>query len=195
MPFPSFKSTLVFVAGFASCLLCLAVLVFGAYYFWLNPMAANEPKKLAQSLAPPRFPSPHPADFHFTMVDTNNKPVDFQGYRGRVIVLNFWATWCLPCQAELPDLGKLARHYAGQNDVAILCVSEELPAVILKNSPALASQAPLYSLNGRQTPQIYQSGAIPATYVIDKKGIVVFEDIGSANWSDASVIQFIDSLR
>lgn len=195
MPFPSSKSTLIFAAGFASCLLCLAALVFGIYSFWLKPMVANAPKELAQSLTPPPFPAPHPADFNFSIVGTNHEPVDFQSYRGRVIVLNFWATWCPPCQAELPGLGRLASHYAAQSDVAVVCASEETPAVISKSSSAMASGAPLFSLNGKTTPSIYQSDSIPATYVIDKKGMVVFQHIGSADWADASVIKFIDSLR
>jgi len=195
MPLPSSKSTLIFAAGFASCLLGLALVVFGAYYFWLQPMIANRPKILAQSLTPPPFPSSHPADFNFAMVDTNGKRVDFQSYRGRVIVLNFWATWCPPCQAELPALGRLAEHYAGQNDVAVVCVSEEVPEVVSKNPSAMKSRAPLFSLNGITTPVIYHSDGIPATYVIDKKGMVVFQHIGSADWADASVIRFLDALR
>jgi hypothetical protein len=70
-----------------------------------------------------------------------------------------------------------------------------MPAVIFKNSSALASGAPLFSLNGKTTPPIYQTGSIPATYIIDKKGMVVFQHIGSADWADASVIKFVDSLR
>jgi thiol-disulfide isomerase/thioredoxin len=196
MPLPSFKSTLFFAAGFVSCLLCLAGLVFGSYCFRLWPAVSYDQTALGQRLAPPTFTLPHPAEFHFTIFDArNNKPVDFQNYQGRVIVLNFWATWCLPCQSELPCLGKLAGHYGGQNDVAVVCVSAELPAVISKSSAALESHAPLYSLNGQPPPKVYQSDTMPATYLIDKKGRIVFQQVGPADWSDASVIKFIDSLR
>lgn len=190
MRFPSLKSALVFAAGFVSCLLCLALLAAGGYCLWLKPMADGVQQRAA--LAPPSLPSP--ADFNFTVFDANHRRIDFQRYRGRVVVLNFWATWCPPCQAELPGLGSLASHYAGQKDVAVLCVSEEPAAVVFNNRSALDSHAPLYSLDGRQTPPLYKSDTIPATFIIDKKGMIVFQHVGSANWSDASVIRYLDSL-
>lgn len=195
MRVPSFKSTLIFAVGFTSCLLGLAVLALGGYYFWIKPLAANQANGLAQRLEPPPLPAPHPADFNFEIFDTNNQRIDFRDYRGRVVVLNFWATWCPPCQAELPSLGKLAAHYAGQKSVAVVCVSEESPAVIARNPGAVKSQAPVYSLNGQPTPQAYHTDAIPATFLIDEKGMIVFRHIGSADWADPSVFQFIDTLR
>jgi thiol-disulfide isomerase/thioredoxin len=195
MRLPSLRATLIFAGGFASCLLFLTAVGFGGYYFWLKPMISQEQTVLSEILEPPSFPNPHPAAFNFWIVDSNNKRTDFQKYHGRVIILNFWATWCSPCQAELPSLGKLAGHYAEQDDVAVICISEELPTTILSNRKAIESHAPLYSLNGQQTPQTYKTEAIPATFVIDTNGIIVFEHDGAADWSDPSVIKFIDSLR
>jgi thiol-disulfide isomerase/thioredoxin len=194
MPFPSYKSTLVFVAGFASCLLCLAVLTFGGYYFCLEPAATGQ-NVPAQSLLPPAFPSSQPAEFNFRIIGTNNMPVDFRDYRGRVIILNFWATWCPPCQLELPRLGQLAGHYAALNDVAVVCVSGESPAMVFKNPPAAKSGAPLFAIAAGAIPRIYQSDILPATFIIDKKGMIVFQCTGPADWSAASVIKFVDSLR
>ncbi len=195
MRLPAFKSWLIFAAGFVSALLALLLLAQGAYWFYVKPMLANAAGKLAPSLDPPPFFSPQPADFSFRLVGTNGVTVDFSGYQGRVVILNFWATWCPPCRAELPSLGKLAAHYAGTNDVAVVCASEEPLPVIVKNSAVRSSQAPLYSLMSGHTPAAYHSDAIPATYVIDKKGRIVFAHVGAADWAADSVYQFIDSLR
>jgi len=195
MCLPSRKSVLVFIAGFSSCLLCLGALVCGAYSFWFKPMVSTTENELAQILDPPPFPAPRQAIFNFSFMDTKNKRINFQSYRGRVVILNFWATWCPPCMAELPTLGKLANCYAGQSDVSIVCVSDESLRTISSNHKVAESRAPVYSLNGQQIPQAYATEAIPATFVIDTNGMIVFEHVGSANWADPSVVKFIDSLR
>jgi thiol-disulfide isomerase/thioredoxin len=191
MRFPSLKAWLIFVAGFASCLAGLIALIFAAYLFWLKPMQSQA---LSQ-LSAPDFFVPQTAAFDVSAVGKNATPMNLRDYRGRVVVLNIWATWCPPCMAELPGLGKLAAHYATAKDVAVICLSQEPADTVFKSSGALASGAPIYSLNGHSLPNIYNTEAIPATFVIDTHGMIVFKHIGSADWSDASVTGFIDSLR
>lgn len=143
----------------------------------------------------PEFFTPHPAGFDITAVGRGYKPFNFQDYRGRVVVLNVWATWCPPCMAELPSLGKLAAHYSADKDVAVVCLSQESAFTVFRSKAAQASQAPIYSLSGHHLPDVYQTDSIPATFVIDKKGMIVAKHIGGADWSDPSVIALIDSLR
>jgi len=159
----------------------------------------NIPSNTAQTesaLSPPElFTPPHPTGFDITAVGRGSTPFNFQDYRGRIIVLNIWATWCTPCMAELPSLGKLAAHYSTDKDVAVICLSREPADTIFKNKGARDSQAPIYSLSAHQLPDVYQTDAIPATFVIDRKGMIVAKHIGAADWSAPSVIAFIDSLR
>ncbi|MGA2802654.1 MAG: TlpA disulfide reductase family protein [Verrucomicrobiota bacterium] len=193
MRIPSLKSWLIFAAGFASCFTCIVALIFSAYYFWLKPM---ETKMLKQvHLSPPEFSTPQPAGFEFTAVGKNGTSLNFKDYRGRVVILNVWATWCMPCMAELPSLGKLAAHYSADKDVAVICLSQESANTIFKNRGALDSEAPIFSLSGYQLPGVYKTDGIPATFVIDTHGMIVFKHVGSADWSHPSVIKFIDSLR
>ena len=193
MRIPSLKAFLIFAAGFVSCLACIVALIFSAYYFWLKPMETKMLKNI--SLSPPAFFTPHPAGFDFTAVGTSAKQLDFKEYRGRVVVLNVWATWCTPCMMELPGLGKLAAHYSANKDVAVVCLSQEPMNTVFKNTRAIRSGAPLYCLSGQSLPGVYKTDGIPATFVINKNGMIVFEHIGSADWSHPSVIKFIDSLR
>ena len=101
----------------------------------------------------------------------------------------------MPCMAELPSLGKLAAHYSTDKDVAVVCLSQEPMNTVFKNTRAISSGAPLYCLSGQSLPGVYKTDGIPATFVIDKNGMIVFEHVGSADWSHSSVIKFIDSLR
>jgi thiol-disulfide isomerase/thioredoxin len=192
MRIPSLKSWLIFAAGFVSCVICLIALIFSSYYFWLKPMQTKMLK--GTRLSPPEFFTPHPANFDLSAVGVDGKHFDLREYRGRVVVLNIWATWCMPCMGELPSLGKLAAHYSADKDVAVVCVSQEPAATIFKNTVATSLGAPLYSLSG-QLPGVYKTDAIPATFIINKDGMIVVEHIGSADWSAPSVVSFIDSLR
>lgn len=191
MRIPSLKSFLIFVAGFVSCLVCLVVFIFSAYHLWIKPMQTKMIKRMNST--PPRFFAPHPAEFNFTAVGKGVEPLDFKAYRGRIIVLNIWATWCQP--GELSSFAKLAAHYSDDGDVAVVCVSQEPTNMVFKNTGAMSSGAPLYCVSGQRLPAVYKSGGIPATFVIDKNGMIVCEQTGYSDWSHPSVIKFIDSLR
>jgi thiol-disulfide isomerase/thioredoxin len=161
---------------------------------WLD--APSNAAQLESALSPSDFLiPPRPAGFGITAVGRGSTSFNFQDYRGRVVVLNIWATWCSPCMAELPSLGKLAAHYSANKDVAVICLSQESADTIFKNRGAQDSQAPIYSLSDHQLPDVYKTDAIPATFVIDRKGMIVAKHIGAADWSAPSVIAFIDSLR
>src|SRR5262245_33717241 len=191
MRFPSYKSWLVFAAGFATCLVCLIAFLLSAYFFWLKPMQ----RELGAHLPAPEFFSPKPASFDLAAVGKQNTRLKLEDYRGRIIVLNVWATWCSPCMMELPGLGKLAAHYAGSPDVLIVCVSQEPPDKIFKSEAALDSGAPLFSLNGADLPKVFDTDSIPATFVIDQQGMIVFKHVGAADWFAPSVTNFIESLK
>jgi thiol-disulfide isomerase/thioredoxin len=191
MRIPSLKSFLIFAAGFVSCVACIVIFIFSLYHFWVKPMQARAYKYMNST--PPRFFSPHPAEFNFTAVGKGVEPLDFKAYHGRVIVLNVWATWCQP--GELSSFARLAAHYSDDEDVAVVCLSQQPTNTVFKNKEVMSSGAPLYCLSGQRLPAVYQTNGIPATFVIDKNGTIVFEQTGYSDWSHPSVIKFIDSLR
>jgi thiol-disulfide isomerase/thioredoxin len=191
MRIPSLKSFLIFAAGFVSCVAGIVIFTFSAYHLWIKPMQTKMLKRMNST--PPRFFAPHPAEFNFTAVGKGVDPLDFKAYRGRVVVLNVWATWCQP--GELSSFGRLAAHYSDDEDVAVVCVSQDPTNIVFKNTEAMSSGAPLYCLSGQRLPAVYKANGIPSTFVIDRSGMIVFEQTGYADWSHPSVIKFIDSLR
>lgn len=177
--------------GLTTCLIGVIALGFSACSYWQNNQSQSSSGKpeLASSGS-----SPHAADFDLTAVGAGGKKLNLQDDRGKVIVLNVWATWCGPCMQELPGLGKLAAHYSADRDVAIVCISNESSDTVFKSSAASVG-APIYSLDGHDLPDVYKTDAIPATFIINKSGQIVSQEIGSSDWADPSVIKYIDSLR
>jgi peroxiredoxin len=207
MHIPSRRALLIFSAGFGACLLCVVacfgVLVLSAIHSKHKWEQANEHiNTMHLNFDPPDIFIPRPADFDFAAVDASGKRLDFKDVRGRVVVLNVWETWCVPCLAELPTFSKLAARYSADKDVAVVCLSQEPAERVFKNEKAKSSGAPLYSSNERRLPNAYRTkklpapiGIIPTTFIIDRNGTIVFRGVGAADWSAPSVIEIIDSLK
>ena len=110
-------------------------------------------------------------NFSFRLVDTE-EPQDLADYEGRVVLLNFWATWCAPCLAELPDLSELQETYGDQGFV-VLTISDEPRDVLL----AFQEERPFSTVSGfipsrDVLPQPFRrvSAVRPASFVIDREG-------------------------
>jgi thiol-disulfide isomerase/thioredoxin len=76
-------------------------------------------------------PKAKPAKLNFTLKDVNGRPVKLADFKGKILVLNFWATWCIPCRAEIPALVELQAKYGG-NGLQVIGVSIDDPAEKMK---------------------------------------------------------------
>ncbi len=110
---------------------------------------------------------------------------------GKVVLLNFWATWCPPCIAEMPSLQKLYDSYGDRIDFYF--VSPEEPLVVQKFLQKKGYTLPVY-IEVQTPPEVLQTQTIPATYLISEKGEIVIEKIGAANWNSEKVHAIIDDL-
>ncbi len=114
--------------------------------------------------------------------------------QGKVLVINFWATWCPPCIAEMPSLNKMYQHYKNNSNVAVLTVdadsdfSKSIP-FMQKNGYSL----PVYVLAGK-LPAGLISNSIPTTVIIAKSGRVVARHEGAADYSSEDFYNYIDAL-
>ncbi|HEU5231470.1 MAG TPA: TlpA disulfide reductase family protein [Terriglobales bacterium] len=122
-----------------------------------------------------------------TLRDLGGNKVRLADYQGRIVVLNFWATWCAPCKEELPRLGKIASHYADRNVAFILASIDEQ-----KKEPAVREYV---SEHGIKLPvftgasvdlleQLAGVNIVPATLVIDEKGEIIRAINGEAREED-----------
>ena len=123
----------------------------------------------AQSIPGPAIGAPAPA---FTVEGLSGKPVSLASFRGRVLVLNFWATWCPPCRLETPDMIRSYRALHGPS-VAFLGIDSTESAPIVRAFVA-AKGLPYPVALDRQKSAVtaYDVRGIPTTYVIDEKGVI-----------------------
>ena len=127
--------------------------------------------------------------YQWQLVDATSKIVSLEEYKGKIIFINFWATWCPPCIAEMPSIQKLYTDY--QDKVVFLFVTtdsfERANAFLDKENLIL----PIYQ-SVTNPPLEMESSTIPATYLIDKQGNVILAKIGTANWNSDSFREQLD---
>ncbi|MFN3229547.1 MAG: redoxin domain-containing protein [Asticcacaulis sp.] len=129
--------------------------------------------------------------------DRDGKPSGLEAFKGKVVVLNLWATWCAPCKVEMPTLAALASHYADDVDVAVVPVSLDTNEMIpdARSFIDVHDPLPLYHDPAFSLPSQFDFKGMPATVIIDKQGRVVAELSGETDWNAAEVHALIDHLR
>ena len=118
----------------------------------------------------------------FRLADPDGQRLSLRDQRGRVVFLNFWATWCAPCRAEMPEMERLHQEFKG-NGFAVLAIDlRESPAQVRKFGQELKLTFPLLIDEDAKVIQAYAVRALPVTYLIDRKGIMVGRAIGPREW-------------
>ena len=125
----------------------------------------------------------------------NGQQISLQKLKGKVVFVNFWATWCAPCLAELPSINSLYRKL--KNDTNIVFLAVDVDNDLSKSSRFLLDKGytlPDFGGDDAHVPRFYYSEGIPSTYVINKKGEIVFRHFNRANYDGDKFEQFILEL-
>lgn len=133
------------------------------------------------------------ADYSMQLMTLDGTPVSFSDFKGKTIFLNFWATWCPPCIAEMPNIQNLYDDIGGEDDIVFVLVS-------LDNDPQKAKDFvgrkeftfPVYSAITK--PRIYDTSIVPTTYVISPKGEIMLKHQGMAKYDTESFKNFLKSV-
>ena len=147
--------------------------------------------KLRPQLNPVEIGSSAPA-FHATNLRTT-RPASLDDYRGKVVLVNIWATWCPPCRAEMPSMEKLHKKLDG-TDFRIAAVSvdgdpfhpeeSQPPAGIMAFANGLGLTFDILHDPSGAIRRSYDIFGVPESYLIDRNGLIVKRVIGAANWED-----------
>lgn len=133
-------------------------------------------------------------NYNWQLINDRGEQFDFNDAKNKVVVVNFWATWCPPCIAEMPSLNKLYEAY--HDKIILLYISDEANETLLKFKQKNDYNFPVYHVVS-ELPTEFDVTSIPRTFVIDKKGRIVVDKTGAANWfSDnfrAELKQLIDA--
>jgi peroxiredoxin len=142
----------------------LAVLT--AYYLWGRTSEPSQPV-LSSSLPPSSTNSAPP----FTLSDISNRSVSLSDFKGKVVILDFWATWCPPCKREIPDFVLLQSQY-GSAGLQVIGIGLDEPSKLQAFAQQNAMNYPI--LVGTEEVVARYGGieGIPTTFVIDQSGVI-----------------------
>jgi cytochrome c biogenesis protein CcmG/thiol:disulfide interchange protein DsbE len=127
-------------------------------------------------------------------LDLSGKPAHLTDYRGKVVVLNFWATWCPPCVEEAPSLNRLQERIASRGGVILGVSIDEDSDPYVKFLKDFAVPFPTGREPTRKLMHDYGTEMIPETYVIDRRGKLARKFIGPQQWDSAEILAYFDAL-
>ena len=166
-----------------------AVLVVGVTWIWAGRVPTQEVAASGNGL-PPAPAVGHPApDFKLTTV--TGETVALSALRGKSVVLNFWATWCPPCRAELPELQAASQRYAGQLDIIGVNQAEPVADVTaFAQQFGLTFPIPLDA--NADVSRRYAVRSLPTTFFIDRNGVI--RQIQSGPLTEATLAQALKKI-
>jgi len=131
----------------------------------------------------------------FKLKTLDGKTMSLADHKGKVIFLNFWATWCKPCLLEMPAMEKLYQTMKGKDFIILAISSDEDLNKIRETLNRLKPRATFpILLKDNDVQTNYRVGAIPVTYLIGKDGKIIGKVIREHNWSSPEAIQLFNFL-
>jgi thiol-disulfide isomerase/thioredoxin len=135
------------------------------------------------------------AAYDFTLNQLDGETLNFEDLKGKVVFINFWATWCAPCVAEMPSINSLYEIYKDNPDIVFVMINvENKDEKVRKFIKKKKFSFPIYLPNASQIPRVYESKGIPTTFVLDKDGYIAYKKVGMANYDANSFVKFIARL-
>jgi peroxiredoxin len=171
---------------------CHVTIIVAALGWLLGGNVADAREHLLEAMGMAKVPPKAAPDF--TLLNIDGQQVSLQQYRGKVVFLNFWATWCIPCREEMAALERLHQTYQAQ-DLAIISIdlkegADQVKAFFQKHSLSFPS---LLDPNGTVF-RDYLVAGMPTTYLIDRDGTLLARGVGGRDWTRAEALQLIQEL-
>ena len=185
-------------AKFIPILLALVAGAAGIYWFQGDLSKVSDAPIAQKTSAMAAFiKHPQPKDIApFTFADSTGAVKDLSNWKGRVVLLNLWATWCAPCRKEMPELARLQK-LMGSADFEVVALSEDLKGVeasaaFLKESGA--DNLALYVDPKATALAALQSVGLPTTVLIDRNGKEVGRLLGPADWASEDAQKLVKAV-
>jgi DsbE subfamily thiol:disulfide oxidoreductase len=136
----------------------------------------------------------HPAAPDFTLAGPDGKKLSLKDYRGKLVFLNFWATWCTFCREEMPAMEKLYREFKSSGFVIVAVNVKDKRQDALAFVKELKLSYPIMLDPDGEIGLLYGAWGMPATYLIDAKGVVLARLWGPADWYSPAARGLIKAL-
>jgi len=155
--------------------------------------AALELPELGYRMSELSHPIPAPA---FVLEDIDEVSVDFTNYKGKVVLINFWATWCPPCRREMPSMERLQQKFI-KKEFAILAINQMEDSETVFTFTGQLSENPTFPIlfdRKSETSKKYDVKGLPTTYLIDKSGYIRYRAIGGREFDHPEIEKIILKL-
>jgi len=130
----------------------------------------------------------------FELISIDSKPVSLEGFKGRPVIVHFWASWCGACRAEFPSLAQLQPEFAKEGLVVLAISEDEQPRDAAGfAAPFKSGLTVLFDPEG-EVADSYQSFAVPETFFIDKDGKIAWRRAGPIDWGSPDVSARVKGL-
>ncbi len=129
--------------------------------------------------------------WQWKLVSMDGKLMQLADTQGKPIVVNFWATWCPPCVAELPEFQELYDHY--HDRVSFLFITDEDPVTVRGFLSTKGYSLPIH-FSQSSIPEIFRTNSLPTTYVLDPNGHLVIQKTGAAKWNSNAMHKLLDQM-
>lgn len=153
----------------------------------MNPKTEARANKVSDS-------SGEIADFNFELINSAGETVNLEQFKGKVIFMNLWATWCPPCIAEMPTIQKLYHDVKNENVEFIMLSLDENFETAKSFRINKGYDFEIYRV-AKGLPQMYHSSSIPTTFVIDAEGKLAMTHKGMADYSTKKFKSFLLDLQ
>jgi peroxiredoxin len=172
------------------CSLCVILVLLGSFSFTAEGGEDDLFSKIRINPIKGNKKSPD-----FSLTDLNGKGVEIKQFKGKVIFLNFWATWCGPCKEEMPGLEVLHQQFREKNFV-LLTISVDYEGIkpVQEFINKHRYTFPVLLDPKGETLDLFEVKGIPTTFLIDKKGKMVGKAIGPRDWKSAEIVSLISLL-
>lgn len=131
------------------------------------------------------------SNYNWALTELGEESFDFKNFEGKVVIVNFWATWCPPCVAEMPSLQELYNDYG--EEVAFVLIAHDEPEKVKKFLIEKEYSFPVY-FERNSIPVELTTENIPTTFIIDGKGRIVVKKTGAANWNSKTTRELLENL-
>jgi thiol-disulfide isomerase/thioredoxin len=162
------------------CGLFVALLVMGMS----ARVGAQQGKWVAENTAPPAL----------ALKDMNGRELNLSAFKGKVVVLNFWATWCGPCVAEMPSLQTLSRRYADKSLVVLGVNYHESTEKVKSFQRRYNIDFPLARDPWQEASAAWNVRILPESFVVDAEGKLRYRVTGEVDWASAEVAERLRPL-
>ncbi len=181
------------VIGFTLGAIISPLIMIGGIYLYVQTLMDDLGMDGAgANFPPPQIPVYSKVDINWTLITANGAEINLEEeFKDQIVFINFWATWCPPCIAEMPTIEKLYQKY--KDKIGFAMISTEYIGMLEDFKNRNKYTFPVYQIE-MDVPEVFNLSIIPATFIISPDRKIILKHVGGADWSHGDVTNFLDEL-